>query len=400
MTKITSLILGLLISVNIYATDCPPAGEKHKYLDTPLDINNPSIGTYKLHYKLQNSFNENKKTLILLHGGPGGDIKSFDQCPGGYCFKELSDQYNIIAVDERGAGCSLTPEWSNDKYTTIQSTANDIEYLRRYLVGKDKKISVFGVSFGTVVGVVLASTYPESIERLILEGSLANNTYQENLPDTINEVTQAFYITHPEAKKLNDIVEERAQNGELEITFEDYQGLRDAFAMYGYKLLYHAFPAMLEELFNNKYDLYHTISNAFTGEMGHVPQTSAYQYIMCREIVDFNATPNRFTTSVQNICEDFREVNPNFTKWNALDYTPNITTPTLILTGISDAVTAAYNGEILDNNIHDSSFFVVPKAGHGVLWENPTCDLALIDEFLENGNSNELETIFNSNKCR
>jgi pimeloyl-ACP methyl ester carboxylesterase len=388
-----------LISNLLFATECPVEGEKDKYLDTPIDFENPQAGSYKLHYKLHNSFNPDKRTLILLHGGPGEGLSGFDSCSGGFCFHQFGDQYNVIAVDERGAGCSQPPKESHQKFTTIRATADDIEFLKRHLVGEEGKISIFGISFGTVVGTVMASRHPDSVERLILEGSLVDNSYQVNLPSTVDTVLDLFYAERPAAKLLNDEVEQKAKNSQLEISLKELQEMRDAFAMYSYQLLWIVYPMMLEEINNNTYDLYNRLLAAFS-VVGDIINMPAYSYIMCREIVDFTAAANRFTTGVQELCQDFKQENPRWPKWNALDFTAEITTPTLIVTGVSDAVTAPYNGETLHESINDSAFFVVPFAGHGVFHEHPDCDLALISNFLDNGVTDQLDEVFNSDVCQ
>ncbi|MEU8437962.1 alpha/beta hydrolase [Streptomyces sp. NPDC029216] len=149
-------------------------------------------------------------TLLVIPGGPGGSgVQRLTQ-KGAALQKQLTGAYDLVALDPRGVGgsttasCGTAPE---DRYlTTLRSwpgpdgdvtgnlarsqrvaeacaanggpvlrsftTANqvrDTDLLRRAL--GERKLSAWGVSYGTYVGAVYAQTYPGRTDRWVLDSS-------------------------------------------------------------------------------------------------------------------------------------------------------------------------------------------------------------------------------------
>lgn len=376
---------------------CPPQGEKHKYLDVPIDYKNIENGTFRFHYKLQNGFSENKKTIVLLHGGPGENMKCWDLCPGSYCLSELSPNYNIVTIDERGAGCSLLPKDANQEFMTIKASAHDIEALRKHLVGDFGKISIMGLSFGTVLGIVYTSSYNQNVDKLILEGSVSSNEYMINLAFEKNFNT--MLSQKPDLQKTYKTLIQLIEKGELKITLNDLFDMRDLMG-YSYRGTWVIMPILIKQLAKKNYKLWDLIIKNIEDSSGHITLSPAYKYIMCRELFDFSFPYFRIKPILENICKDFEEVNPLWPKYNALDFTAKITVPTLLIVGRWDGAAAPYNTHILDQALGYSKSFVVPFAGHGVLFEKRKCDTMLIESFLQKGLTVELDDIFNSNDCK
>lgn len=115
-----------------------------------------------------------KGTLILVHGGRGiGDHSSELEA-----YRALSDQYRVIAYDQRGCGeSSLTPPY------TFERLADDLEDLRRALVGGP--VIVEGGSFGGMIALTYATRHPENLSHLILRGTTPSYHHEEEVLATI-----------------------------------------------------------------------------------------------------------------------------------------------------------------------------------------------------------------------
>lgn len=392
-------VLTLLASLTSFsfADTCPPEGEQHKYLSVPIDFSRPHSGSFNYHYKLQNGFDNTKKTIVLLHGGPGGGMTSWDLCPGSYCLSELNDDYNIVTVDERGAGCSLLPEDKNEEFMTIVSTAEDLDFLRKHLVGVNGKISIMGVSFGTVMGVVYTSRHNTSVDKLILEGTVYSNEYQLNLAFEKN--FKLMLNARPDIKKTFEELKIKLYNHELKITSDDFFGVRDILG-YSYRGIWTVMPILITQLNAMDYSLWDAIWRSVEDSMGGIGETPAYQYIMCRELFDFSFPDFSLKPAMEEICQEFKSVNHLWRKYNSKDYTSNINVPTLLIVGKWDSATAPYNTYGVANNLSNARVFEVPYAGHGVLWEKRDCDTQMISSFLKQGFTKELDEIFKLDICQ
>jgi proline iminopeptidase len=101
------------------------------------------------------------KTVIFLHGGPGGRTSSSNTI---YFDPAV---YRIVLLDQRGAGKSLPPAELRDN-TTWHLVA-DIESLREHL-GIDKWHMVFGGSWGSTLALCYAQAHPQRVGSLVLRG--------------------------------------------------------------------------------------------------------------------------------------------------------------------------------------------------------------------------------------
>jgi proline iminopeptidase len=98
--------------------------------------------------------------LVLMHGGPGGDLYTL------MGFKHLSDQFTLIFYDHRCNGRSDGVEVTT---MTMDNLTADAEALREKL--GFEKWAVLGHSFGGNVALEYALRYPQSLSRLILVNS-------------------------------------------------------------------------------------------------------------------------------------------------------------------------------------------------------------------------------------
>ncbi|MFC8511873.1 prolyl aminopeptidase [Streptomyces sp. NPDC057257] len=109
--------------------------------------------------------NPDGKPAVVLHGGPGSGCSPY--------FRRLFDPaaYRIVLLDQRGCGRSTPNASAYDTDMSVNTTGHliaDLELLRRELgIGR---WLVWGVSFGSVLGLRYAQTHPETVSEMVLTG--------------------------------------------------------------------------------------------------------------------------------------------------------------------------------------------------------------------------------------
>jgi len=109
--------------------------------------------------------NPHGKPALVLHGGPGSGCTPY--------FRRLFDPavYRIVLLDQRGCGRSRPHASAYDTDMSVNTTTHliaDLELLRRHL-GIERWL-VWGVSFGSVLGLRYAQTHPGAVTELVLTG--------------------------------------------------------------------------------------------------------------------------------------------------------------------------------------------------------------------------------------
>ena len=103
------------------------------------------------------------KPLILLHGN-GEDHHIFDELA-----LTLKDKFTLYLVDSRNHGLS-----SITRSFHYEEMAEDVHAMTVQL--KLSEVSIFGFSDGGIIGLILASKYPDSYEKMIIAGANLNPT--------------------------------------------------------------------------------------------------------------------------------------------------------------------------------------------------------------------------------
>lgn len=101
----------------------------------------------------------NGEPIVILHGGPGLDHTYL--LPQ---LKELSDQHKIIFYDQRATGRSTG--FVDSVSMSPHQFVEDLETLRKEL--KINKLNLLGHSWGALLSMHYASTYPNNVNTLIL----------------------------------------------------------------------------------------------------------------------------------------------------------------------------------------------------------------------------------------
>lgn len=112
-----------------------------------------TLNNIRIHYTIRGS----GPALIAISGGPGADARGWDD------FARIDQFVTVIAIHPRGSGLS---DPSLDNAYLLTDYASDIEELRQHL-GLDLPI-VMGWSHGGMIAQQFASTYPDSLSKLIL----------------------------------------------------------------------------------------------------------------------------------------------------------------------------------------------------------------------------------------
>lgn len=128
----------------------------------------------KIHIKTDD---EQKPVLLFLHGGPGvcnrhGILSSHS---------DLLDTFTLVAWDQRGSGGSF---WgAKTEELSIRRLTDDAAELVQWLCQRFRKDKIFviGGSWGSLLGAMLASRYPEHIGAFVGFGQFVDGAQNEKL---------------------------------------------------------------------------------------------------------------------------------------------------------------------------------------------------------------------------
>ncbi|WAH39339.1 alpha/beta fold hydrolase [Alicyclobacillus dauci] len=120
-----------------------------------------------------------KPVLLLLHGGPGMPAPGVSFRGVDYAYAtttfELMKHYVLVFWDQRGTGRSFHTDIPSDTMNLEQfvSDANElVDHLRNRF--HQEKIYLAGLSWGTVIGLTLASRYPEKFHAYAAMAQIVN----------------------------------------------------------------------------------------------------------------------------------------------------------------------------------------------------------------------------------
>lgn len=211
---ITSLLMGLSAVPAAAAgptwTPCPDLPLECTTVSVPLDYRDP--GGRKIDIAVSRKKAANPRGVLLLNpGGPGESGLDMPVLVDQEGPRRLKDAYDLIGFDPRGTGrsapntCVLTPrqldvakvlpfpaangditesvayarqvakqcfEHSGDRlpYITTANTARDMDQIRAAL--GQRKISYVGGSYGTYLGAVYTTLFPQRSDRILLDSMI------------------------------------------------------------------------------------------------------------------------------------------------------------------------------------------------------------------------------------
>ncbi|MGR3813824.1 MAG: alpha/beta fold hydrolase [Cognatishimia activa] len=155
-------ILGVLTLACIALVVTLFFGTRGTYVVAPLvseDATLPSVtvGGVQLHLR-QVDGPAGAPSIIVLHGGPGGDFRSL------LALSALSETHNVVFYDQRGAGLS-------ERVSAGQLTLNDyISELNgvKQLVSPNAPVTLIGHSWGGMLATAYLGVYPEDVTTAVL----------------------------------------------------------------------------------------------------------------------------------------------------------------------------------------------------------------------------------------
>jgi pimeloyl-ACP methyl ester carboxylesterase len=171
----------------------------------PVQSGYAEIGSVRLYYEITGD----GEPLLLLHGGLGGSEHFAQVVP------LLSKSFEVITVDRRGHGRSTD---DGEPYSYAGMAEEMRAFLDHLQLGS---VKMLGFSDGGVVGFHLASTYPETVEKLIAVGAnfrvdgmtsetvefMTNRMTPEELGKVFPEVERAYRATNPQPDNYASFIE-------------------------------------------------------------------------------------------------------------------------------------------------------------------------------------------------
>jgi pimeloyl-ACP methyl ester carboxylesterase len=122
----------------------------------------------------------NNPVMVFLHGGPGFPLFPF--APMGETMRRLEEEYTMIYWEQRGTGRSFSRRIPPESMTVeqfVEDTRQIIEFALEY-TGQDKAF-VWGHSWGSGIGALFASRYPEMVHAYVSTGQSVHPFRNERL---------------------------------------------------------------------------------------------------------------------------------------------------------------------------------------------------------------------------
>ena len=149
-----------------------------------INLNNLSF-----HYLEKSHKDSAKPLMIFLHGFP------YFASAWKPLLVPLSDQYHVVALDNRGYAYSTKPEDVNDYH--IRHLVNDVKSLIDTLNnkrGSSQKTILVGHDWGGVVAWTVAQQYPELIAQVIVINAPPFNTFLRTLSTSPAQQEASKYV--------------------------------------------------------------------------------------------------------------------------------------------------------------------------------------------------------------
>ena len=174
----------------------------------------------ELYYEIHGE--ENDRTLLSFHGGPG--ISDHEKAKR--AFGPLTDEYRLVVYDHRGCGdSSLTPPYTNSQY------ADDAEALREYLdLGE---IVVIGGSYGGFIAQEYAIKYPNNLAGVILRDTAAHGGHRDRAREIAESRFGELADADVDAPELSQEAFDRVMEGDVRSNAEfreTYHGMAPLYA--------------------------------------------------------------------------------------------------------------------------------------------------------------------------
>ena len=154
-----------------------------KTVETDLSLPVLKIGSLKLHVETYGD--PNNQSVVLVHGGPGGDYRYL------LPLKALYDKYYVVFYDQRGTGLSQRVDQNQ---MTMENYYKDLNYIVDHY-SKGKKVNLIGHSWGGMLVAGYLGKYPDKVDHAILAepGFLTTEMADKILPQIMKFRFNSLY---------------------------------------------------------------------------------------------------------------------------------------------------------------------------------------------------------------
>lgn len=220
------------------------------------------------------AMNPDKPILLFLHGGPCMPVPGVVSRGQDYAIatttKKLVENFVLVLWDQRGAGKSYhktIPAESMRVEQFISDCHDLVDYLRDKFI--QEKIFLAGHSWGTIIGLSVASRYPDKLHAYIGISQIMNWTENDQLCyDWVKEKAE-FASDNKTLKKLTELGKPPYDKSVKK--FKDFRGplmkyksmiyesetVKHPGMLGGLRLFLHSPDYSLKDMFNTFYSAYH-----------------------------------------------------------------------------------------------------------------------------------------------
>lgn len=373
------------------ATLCPKTSEVDHYVVTKLRVEDKGQSSEKIsvYYKLLHPYDPQKPTLLVINGGPGGDHRLIDM----FQDTELDRKMNILSFDHRGLGCTRSlspwdPEYEKGIYSMARAS-DDIEAIRKDLLGDEGKWFVLGISYGSFLGQQYAIKYPQHINSMILDSAFYDTkaidiSRQQYIPLFIRQDAVISNLFDKVVQKYSDL-----KPAILAAIFPytySYDGRTRGLVDFLTQLDTASSREGVENLLGDYMDM-------------NIPMSGMIRHIICEEIWDFKE--DLFASDYWSIfnynCGVFKNHRLPMAFGEALK---TLNVPIFIFGGRFDPVTPIQVMREMHQILPNSLMWEHPYAGHALIVESADCMFKLADMFFSDSPKEAILSVANSKACQ
>jgi len=371
---------------------CPAPNDLEIYVDSSLSFNRANesdlavLGSLRMYARLLAPFDATKPTILIINGGPGGDHSIVNE------FNALSSDMNVVSFDHRGLGCTkITSRFDSGFHRGLYSmerAADDLDRLRRTLLGHDGKWWVYGISYGGMLGQKYLIKYAAHVRGAILDSTFHRST----AIDVGRRQYKNLFIEHdPEVKNLYEEVVAKYPDAHDKVLS----------AMWGYTYSYEGRLSGLKSLFNAilAASTPEQARGLYTKQQLDGPVGGMSYDIACTEIWDHpeGSDYNFYFSGFIANCDRYKGIRAPLDVAEGLR---NLSVRTFIWAGAFDPVTPSSVMREMHALIPNSVLYENIHAGHGLWWEKPECTLALLRQFVSGATNETLHASIASQTCQ
>lgn len=196
----------------------------------PYEVTNEYVSIYGYEHYVEYYIQEKDKPVVLvLHGGPGAPYENafevFDP--------SMLEHFNIVLWHQKNSGNSDKRNSALDGLSVEHYVGDAIKIIEHLKMKFEKdKLHILGHSWGSILGLELATRIPESIEKYISIAQIVNpkKTDEYNVDWLQNVITPLSHSQEADLEFLN------TYNNIKKPAFADYVKLRKLMTKYSHKI--------------------------------------------------------------------------------------------------------------------------------------------------------------------